>query len=59
MRLNISHKFIKAEKEDEIDMNIDKTIIFPETGHTVGSKTCLIEAEEIMIGPIDLIIEVE
>ena len=36
-------------------MNADKTIISPEIDHTVGIKTCLIEAEEIMIGPIDVI----
>ena len=39
-------------------MNTDKTIINLEIGHTVGIETCLIEAEEIMIGPIHLIIEV-
>ena len=59
MKLNISHKFTKAEEEDKIDMNTDKTIISPEIGHTVGIDTSLIEAKEIMIGPIDLIIEVE
>ena len=59
MRLNISHRFIKAEKENKIDVNTDKTIIGPEIGHTVGIKKCLIGAGETMIGPIDLIIEVE
>ena len=58
MRLNISHKFTKAE-EDKIDMNTDKTIIGTEIGHTVGIKTCPIEAEEIIIGTIDQIIEAE
>ena len=55
MRLDISHKSIKVEKEDKIDVNTDKTIISPEIGYTVGIETCLIEGEEIMIGPIDLI----
>ena len=40
-------------------MKIDKTIISPEIGHTVGIETCPIEAEEIIIGTIDQIIEVE
>ena len=59
MRLNISHKFNKTDEEDKIDVNTDKTIISPEIGHTVGIKTCPIEAEEIIIGTIDQIIEVE
>ena len=40
-------------------MNTDKTIFSSEIGHTVGIETCLIEAEEIIVGPIDLVIEVE
>ena len=40
-------------------MKIDETIISLEIGNTVGIKTCPIEAEEIIIGTIDQIIEVE
>ena len=59
VKINISQKFTKAEEEDKIDVNTDKTIFSPEIGHIVGIETYLIEAEEIMIGPIDLVIEVE
>ena len=59
MRLNISHKFIKVEREDRIDMNINKTIISPEVGHTMGTGTHPTEVEEIMIEITDQIIEVE
>ena len=59
MRLNISHKFTKVEEEDKIDVKIDKTVISPEIGHTGGIETCPIEAEEIIIGTIDQIIEVD
>ena len=59
MRLNISHKFIKVEREDRIGTNTDKIIISPEVGHTVEIETHLIEAEEILIEITDQIIEVE
>ena len=59
MRLNLHHKFTKAEEEDKKDMNTGKTFISSEIGHTVGIETCPIEAEEIKIGAIDQIIEVE
>ena len=59
VRPDISHKFTKAEKEDTIDMNTDKTIISQETDHTVGIETCIIEAEDIIIDPIGLVTEVE
>ena len=40
-------------------MKTDKKIISPEIGHTVEIETCPIEAEEITIGIIDEIIEVD
>ena len=59
MKLNISHKFTKVEEEDKIDVKTDKKIMSPEIGHTVEIKTYPIEVEEITIGIIDQIIEVE
>ena len=53
------YKFTKAEEEDKIGMNTDKTIISQEKGHTAEIETCPIEAEEIIIGTIDQIMEVE
>ena len=47
MRLNKSHKFIKVEVEDRIDMTTDKTIIKPEIGHTVEIGIHSIDTEEI------------
>ena len=49
----------QGRRKDKIDIKIDKTIINPEIGHTVGIKLCPIEAEEIRIGTIDQIIEVD
>ena len=58
MRLNTSHKFIKLEEEDRIDVITDKTTIKPEIGHTVEIGIHLIEAEETLTGTLDQIIEV-
>ena len=58
MRLNTSHKFIKVEGEDRIDLTTVKTIIEPEIGHTIEIGIYPIEAEEIMTETLDQIIEV-
>ena len=58
VKLNISHKFTKAEEEDKIDVNTDN--YQPRNrSYSRDQNNSLIEAEEIMIGPIDLVIEVE
>ena len=59
MRLNTSHKFIKVEGEDRIDVTTDKTTIKPEMDHTVEIGIHLIEAEEILTDILDQIIEVD
>ena len=59
MRLNISHKFIKVEGEDRIDVSTDKTIINPEIDCTAKIEILPIEAEETMIKAIDQIIEID
>ena len=48
MRLNTSHKSIKIEGEDKIDVTTGPTIIKPEIGHIVEIGIHPIEAEEIM-----------
>ena len=48
VRLNTSHKSIKVEGEDKIDVTTGPTTIKPEIGHTVEIGIHLIEAEEIM-----------
>ena len=48
MRLSTSHKSIKVEGEDGIDVTTDKMTIKPEIGHTGEIGIHLIEAEEIM-----------
>ena len=53
MRLNTSHRSIKVEGEDKVDMTIDKTTIKPEICHTVEIGMHLIEAEEIMTEILD------
>ena len=48
MRCNISHRFIKVEREDKIDVITGPTIIKPEINHIVGIDTLLTKAEETM-----------
>ena len=59
MRPNTSHKSIKVEGEDRIDVTIDITTIKPETGHTVEIGMFLIEEEEILTEILDQSIEVD
>ena len=53
MKLSISHKSIKVEVEDRINVTTDNTIIKPEIGHTVEIGIHLIEAEETLTEIID------
>ena len=61
MRCNISHKFIKGEREDKIDVITGPTIIKTGIGHIVeiDTHTLLIEAEEIMTEILDPAIGVD
>ena len=55
--LSISHKSIKGEREDRIDVNTDKTIINLEIDHTVEIGILLIE--ETLTELIDKILVVD
>ena len=59
MKLNISHRSIKVEGEDRIDMNTDKIIINPEIDNTVKIGMLPIEVEETLTETIDQILEVD
>ena len=53
MRLNTSHKHIKVEGEDKIDVIIGPIMIKPEIGHIIGICIHLIEAGKIMTEILD------
>ena len=53
MRLNRSHRSIKVEGEDKIDVTKGPTTTKPEIDHTVGIGMHLIEVEEIMTEILD------
>ena len=59
MRLNTSHKYIKVEGEDKIDVIRGPTIIKPEIGHILGIDIYLIEAGEMMTEILDQAIGVD
>ena len=56
----MSHKSIRVEGEDRIDMTTDKIIINPEIDHTVEiGIILLIEVEDTLTETIDTILEVD
>ena len=59
MKLSISHKSIKVEGENRIDVNTDYIIINPEIDHTVKKGIFLTGVEGTLTEIIDQILEVD